>query len=310
MNRYIIVVMMVATFAGCSEILYETDISNEEVCIFAPTDMAELSNTNVSFSWCEIEGATGYRLQIAKPSFTNATEIVLDTIISNTEFSKTLLPDSYQWRVKAQNAVYETSYTTSAFTLVDNTDFTQINVHLEAPIDNFITNQVTQNLTWTAVNGATDYRIQVWQPDTNGILVTDEISNSNQKDITFNEGSFVWRVRAQNATANTQYSQRTILVDTTVPNTPTLQTPADATTVPAGSITFTWERVLIDGSEELDSLYIYNDAALTNLFSKEEVMNNTYSIDLAANTYYWRMKSFDRAGNESDFSSTFSLILN
>ena len=309
MKKIIIFLPILAIFYGCREIINETDISREVVCVYAPVNMAELTGTDVNFSWCEIEGATSYNLQIARPGFTDAVEIVLDTIISTHSFTKTFLPDDYEWRVKAQNSVYETDYTTCAFTLSDNGDFIQSMVYLESPEDNLITNQAVQNLIWTAVNNATDYRVQVWEPDTDGALVFDEICYANNMEITFNDGSFVWRVRAQNATSNAQYSQRSIMVDITAPNTPTLLTPADETTTTAGSIVFTWERDLIEGSEEIDSLYIFTDVSLTNLFLKEEVSNNTYTTDMTAGTYYWRMKSFDRAGNESDYSSTFSLIL-
>ncbi len=310
MKKYFLLILIFTLFA-CEEIIYEKDISNDSVVIIAPANNANLTNTSVNFSWQAIEGANKYQLQIAEPHFTNATQIVLDTTISNLIFTKELPNIHYQFRVKAQNSAYETAYSTNSFSINTTDNFANNVILLQTPLDNTITNQAEQSLTWMAVNEATDYRIQVWQPDTNGTLVIDEISSSNQKDITFNDGNFIWQVRAQNPTANTQYSQRNILIDTTPPNTPILATPTDNENLTDTNVVFTWQRNALAGSIETDKIYIYDDVNLTNLVHENTVGNNTYSYTLTSgNTYYWNMKTFDEAGNESDVSSTFSFSIN
>lgn len=309
MKKYLIVTLLICI--SCEEIINEQDISDDIVTILAPTENANLTSNTINFSWETVEGATAYHLQIAEPNFNNATQIVLDTMISILNYTKELPNTNYQWRIKGKNSAYETVYTTNGFNISTSDDFSGNTVVLQNPEDGLITNQTTQSLNWEAIEDATDYRIQIWQPDLSGTLITDLTSETNQKNITFNEGGFTWQVRAQNETANTAYSLRSILVDTTIPNTPTLLTPNDNETLTETNVNFTWQRNELAGSNESDKIFIYSDLNLTTLLHENTVENNTYDYTLTVgSTYYWIMKSFDEAGNESLVSDTFSFTIN
>ena len=104
---------------SCSEVIEVKDISNDLVVILAPVDNSNLQSTTVNFSWEALDFADTYKLQIAKPDFDNAQTIVEDTIISVTEFSKTLEAYNYQWRIKAINSAYETAYSTQNLSIED-----------------------------------------------------------------------------------------------------------------------------------------------------------------------------------------------
>ncbi|WP_299334926.1 hypothetical protein [uncultured Psychroserpens sp.] len=119
MSKKIWIILLVFAVFNCEELIEVEDISNETVTILAPSNNLVIDNTNINFSWQPLDFADEYQLQIASPNFDNAEEIVEDTLISNTNFSKILATGDYQWRVKATNFAYETLYTTQNLTIED-----------------------------------------------------------------------------------------------------------------------------------------------------------------------------------------------
>lgn len=295
------------TLISCEEILLETDISKSEVQLVAPANNSNFNSTGVTFTWESVADATKYRLQIAKPNFENPTQIVLDTIVTSTYFTQQLAIADYEWRVRAQNSAYETNYTSRSFSVVSNDDFQNNTVVLNAPANNLITKTPLQSLSWQSIIGATNYQLQVY--DSNNTIKLDETLTTTSYDYTFPEGSYSWRVRATNGEKQTLYTSRTILVDKTAPNTPTLISPANASTTSTTSINFQWNRTAISGSAEKDSIYVYTESALTNLNFKDKG-TSPYNKTLTIGTYYWFVKSFDDAGNESARSTVFNFTIN
>lgn len=294
---------------SCEEILLEDDISDEEVFLTAPANNAQFFSTGVSFSWEGPGGGASYRLQVARPNFTNPMEIVLDTVLDAESFGYQLNIGDYEWRVKALNTGYETPYKSRFFTIVSNEDFQNNTVSLISPQNNLITLNGNQNLSWQAVIGATEYQVQVYEGST---IFSDQTISGTTFDYNFPEGSFQWRVRASNGSQQTLYSSRSILVDSTNPNTPTLISPGNATSLPAEDIEFQWSRQSVAGSTESDSIYVYHDSALSNLVFKDLADDNPYSTTTffdGGTTYYWFMKAFDEAGNVSGQSTVFSFTV-
>jgi hypothetical protein len=95
------------------------DIGSDEVVLLAPADNLVFSTTDtINLSWETVLNAENYTLQIATPNFENVTEIIENEILSTTSFSVSNLgAQDYEWRVKAQNSVYETNYTTQGFSV-------------------------------------------------------------------------------------------------------------------------------------------------------------------------------------------------
>lgn len=295
---------------ACDDVIFEEDISESFVNILGPTNNATVITGTISFNWEPVSDADNYQLQIAAPNFANAIQIVLDSTITKTSFSQQLLPNSYEWRVRAKNSAFETSYFTNALTVTEVENFKDKQVVLVSPNDNLISNQNVQTLSWQSVEGATEYRIQIWQPDINGTLLNDEVINSTNLTFTFTDNNFTWQVRGQNDTQNTLFFSRKLLIDTVKPNTPSLLTPSDNSTGSSGKISFTWDRESVAGSAETDSIYVYNNSELTNLIFKGKGQNLQFEKDLETDSYYWFVKSFDQAGNKSSNSSTFNFTLN
>lgn len=306
MYRFLLGILLI-TFASCEEILLETNISKEEVQLIAPANNTNFSSTGVSFTWESVPDATKYRLQIAKPNFENPTQIVLDTLVSTTSFTQQLAIGTYEWRVKALNSAYGTNYTSRFFSIANNDDFQNNTVVLSTPANNLITKTDLQNLSWQAIIGATNYQLQIY--DSSNTIKLDQTLTETSYSYTFPEGSYSWRVRATNGEKQTLYTSRTILVDKTVPNTPTLVNPVNASTTSNTTISFQWNRTAIAGSVEKDSIYIYTNSALTALQLKAEA-TSPYSSTLTTGTYYWVVKAFDAADNISAKSTMFSFTIN
>ena len=306
--KYVFGFLILIAFIACEEVLMEDDISDETVVLLAPADNAQFFSTSVTLTWEPVQYATKYRLQIAKPNFATATEIVLDTELNTSSFTQQLNIGEYEWRVKAMNSAYETNYVARKLTVVSNDDFESNVVVLNNPINDLKSNSVNQTLSWNAVIGATSYQLQIF--DNASTLLVDQTLATTSYLHTFAEGSFTWKVRASNETDTTLYTSRTILIDTTLPNVPTLTAPTNVSTTTSTNVSFNWNRTPISGSQEFDSLYVYSNVALTNLVLKKRVTNPHSETILDNGTYYWRMKSFDEAGNVSAVSSTFSFTKN
>ncbi|WP_136667689.1 hypothetical protein [Flavobacterium sp. H122] len=309
MKKFILIAFSIISLMcfSCEEILLEDDISKEEVVLVAPQNNEQFNSTSITFTWEPVQYAKKYRLQIAKPNFTSPTQIVLDTEITVTNQIVQLPVGSYEWRVQAISGNTTTAYQTRSIVVLSNQNFQDNTVVLSSPANNFNTNITAQNLSWESVIGATGYTFQVF--NSNNVIITTQNITGTSTSFTFPEGSFTWRVRATNGNQNTLFSSNNIIVDVTAPNVPTLVAPSNATVTNDTSVNFQWSRTPIAGSIESDKIYIFKDAALTNLFSETQT-SSPYSVTLPVGTYYWYVKSFDIAGNQSVKSNVYSLTIN
>ena len=119
---------------SCDDIIEVEDISDKEVIVLAPSNQVILNTTDVIFTWEALEDAETYHLQIATPTsvsifglkdiaksclttFENAQQIVHDSMLVGTRFSTTLDFKGYEWRVRAENSGYTTSYKVNSFSI-------------------------------------------------------------------------------------------------------------------------------------------------------------------------------------------------
>ncbi len=302
---YFILSTGLLTLTGCEEVIFEQDISGDSVSLVAPLDGTQVTGTNVQFNWRSVEGASSYEVQVATPDFANASQIVASTVTDSTFFQAQLAINTYEWRVKALNSGYETTYSAAGFSVVDVTDFSNNVVVLLSPQENAISNEDQLTFQWEAIEGATQYRIQLLE----GQVVQNEQTTAGTSFLlTPPEGEIQWQVRAENDTQSTLYTTRSALIDRTDPNVPAPVSPVDEAVLTSQDVSFSWTRETIAGSVEFDSLYVYRDLALTDLVLKEEVQS-PFETTLSNDTYYWLLKAFDEAGNESNDSTVFSFTV-
>ncbi len=309
MKKYITYsIFLILPFLSCEEAFIEEDLSDDIIAIIAPRDGSEIEDASINFSWEGVDQATSYRLQIARPNFENAAQIVEDTIITTTNFNTSLTKNTYEWRIRAQNSGSATAYVLAGFSVIEPTDFSSRQVLLESPANDLITNDAAITLEWQVVPDANSYRVQLL--DGSNAVIQEETLNGTSIELTFPEGTTQWQVRAENATQNTLYTTRSLTIDTMEPNVPTITAPANDATLTDTAVSFTWTREAVTGSTEFDSIYIFEDQAMTQLATKDRVTSPSEITLDASKTYYWFLKAFDEASNESDASATLRFTIN
>lgn len=95
------------------------NISASEIILLSPANGITFNTTDtLNFSWEAIDDAEEYVLQIVTPDFDNTTETIESLTLTETSFSKSnLSAGDYEWRVKAQNADFETEYIIQSFVI-------------------------------------------------------------------------------------------------------------------------------------------------------------------------------------------------
>lgn len=290
--------LLLMSFFGCKEVIFEEDLSKSIIKIIAPAEGTTVETKTVNFNWEPLENTTSYHLQIAKPNFNTAVQIVMDTLVKeSTSFSTSLGISEYEWRVKGKNSGSETNYVSAKFKIAEPVDFTKREVVLTFPSINYATPLNKIEFKWETVNEATTYNIQLLDKDNN--IISEEKVNTISKEFeNIPETITKWQVIAENTTGEkTATFFRSIIIDRTAPNKPTNYT----NTITDKTVKFTWTRVAIAGSDEYDVLSISKDAALSSVdVKKEDITTFGYEhtfTDTVLTKYYWRIDSYDKAGN-------------
>ena len=307
-----IILTATCLFSSCDAII-EPSISKKAVQPEVPTDQYQSTNYTVGFWWDEVDNALGYHLQVVTPTFASPGSLVLDTIIKKNTFSFNFNPGNYQWRVLAQNGSSQTVYTSPRSFTVVATSIKQQAVQLVAPANNLLTNQGNIVFQWNSLYGATKYQLEI---DTNN-FVNESAVIFNQtipgQNISFSfpkDQVYQWRVRAQNDTAQAQWSAVNLVTyDHTPPVQVTLSSPNDGVTVTL-PVALQWNTV---ATAVKYKLYVYQSDGVTLYNQNFPVLLNTnsYSFNLgkSGDKLYWAITALDAAGNESQLSVQRSFVL-
>ncbi|TAI48498.1 hypothetical protein [Flagellimonas allohymeniacidonis] len=216
-------------------------------------------------------------------------------------------------------------FLTACEDILEEVDLSDRQVAIFAPLDSTVVNSNTVNFNWDRVEDATAYRFQLAAPsfvDTQQLVLDSifevdtlgRVSTQIQQELV--NGNYEWRIRAQNSGFETPYTSSTFTVngdenvDLDPPNTPQLIAPLNGASQDEATVNFSWTREDVPGTAERDSIYFFSDAGLQNLVGKDIGANKAYAANFASGTFYWFVKAFDAAGNESDDSSTFSFTVN
>jgi len=290
--------------------------------LVSPPNHATNIPTTTSVVWSQVTGATQYTVQV---SLNNTFQsIVVNQDVTNPYYA---IPygvlsgqTQYFWRVLATNAGGSGNWSSVW-------DFTTGLAAPAAPLLLYPTNHnigtpLSFTFSWTAVPGATSYRIQVsTNPNFTSTLINQVTGNQTQYTIGFgilqNNTTYYWRVNATNAGGTGAWSD--VFDFTTLqsaPPPPSLIYPANnATTIPL-TPTMQWSAVSSASSYRIQ-------IALNNNFNPvvldQTTPNNSFTVPsgfLIGNTnYYWRVASINAGGQGTYsaawmFTTTQSLNLN
>jgi len=315
----IVMSLLFSTVFSCDDIV-EEDLTNDSVTTIAPTTGQVITSNTVLFQWDGLDGADDYKLQIENDN----NVIVLDSLTANTNLEYPLEPGLYKWRVRGENFAYQTAYTFPVdFVVEASNDLTNQNIFLNTPTNNFYTNTPAGILTtWSAISTADSYTFELEKllsGNTTTAYQEPGITNTSHTIISsfLNEDAeYVWKVKAINnsTVTETEFSNRSIFLDTTLPNTAILVSPANNSNALVDTeVVFTWDTGTDPGivnAPLTNILEIATNTAFTNA-DTYNVSSNSQSITfIVAGNYYWRVKTNDDAGNQGVVSTTNTIVVN
>ncbi|MGM9475201.1 hypothetical protein ACS5PU_02180 [Pedobacter sp. GSP4] len=304
MQNKILLIGLMTLVMGCSEFI-EPSISDRGIEVLAPANRLESNSYQQTFWWNPVADALYYRLQVVSPHFDSVARLVLDTLINKDKFTYTLDPGKYEWRVRAENGSSTGMYANRMLTIYPSTLSDQI-LQLSLPATGMAVSRPQVRFEWLKLFGAANYRLQVdrnnFQDEKNMDLNITTENLSFLHTLTA-EGSYQFRVRAENPSQNSKWSTvRTIVFDTTGPEKPQLSTPLNKQAVTA-PVRLVWNKI---SDAEKYEVWVYKSDGETPYSSAypKSVTATEISFDGGnpGETVTWRVRGFDRAGNMGTFS--------
>ncbi|MFS4493182.1 hypothetical protein [Maribacter sp. 2308TA10-17] len=207
--------LILGGITACDDIIEVPEINEQEITVLAPLEGTILTDNTVSFNWNALEDARGYKVEVAQPNFSNAAQIVLDSLfvedslgLLGTKVQKTLLNGNYQWRVKGLNGGIETPFTTNSFTVNgdENIDLVAPNTPtLVAPTDGTAQDETSVSFSWSRedVPGTAERdSIYIYSDETLQTLELKGLGANKAFDTTLNSNTYYWLVQAFDAGGN------------------------------------------------------------------------------------------------------------
>jgi hypothetical protein len=299
-------------FFSCDDII-EPSIAKKQVLPEAPADQYQSTSYTINFWWDPVDHALTYHLQVVTPNFAAPGSLVLDTVVTANKFAYNLNPGNYQWRVMAANGSSQTAYSTPKSFTVVSSSIKQQTIQLASPANNYITNQSSVTFQWGNLYGATQYRLEI---DTNNfvtesMVVSNQVLTGQQGNFTFPKDQvYQWRVRAENDTAQSQWSAVNLITyDHTPPPAVNLIAPTNGQAVNS-PVSLQWSAA---PTAVKYKVYVLQSDS-TSLFNQSfpvQVSTTSYSFTpgSSGNTIYWKVTALDAAGNESVASALRSFVL-
>ncbi len=291
---------------GCEDFLVP-DISEEPVILIAPTDGGITTSSTLAFWWDPVDRAEYYRLEVVSPGFDAPVNLFVNIEQAENIYETDLPVGQYEWRVFAGNSAYETvsDIYSLSIELDTSNELSTKNIELIYPEENAILNNGNVQFLWKSLSGVSEYDFGVSSPNFDNSSFIIETGSTSLDQYTVNdlpEGEYTWRVRGENDSGVTPYTEGTFSIDLTPPIAPSLISPIDSDTIFALPIELTWAS---ETDILTDSLFIYTDTGLTTpiILTTSSSGSYTFNPPLLNQDYYWYVKSIDMAGNESSPSS-------
>ena len=258
------------------------------------------ATTNLLVDWTDVTGASKYEIQVST-DISFSTFIVKDTVIVSRYFLNSLSNfKEYFTRVKALS-----NYTQSSWTPTHKFSTIVGKVSLVSPTNNSIAKDTADNLSWTVVQGKTDYQVQIAKDENFSTIILDQ--NINPEQLNYNSLSYFteywWKVRAKDPSGSYGDWSFVRKFQTKV-NKPTLITPANLSNELSFSQILDWSDVI--GADKY-TIQLSDKSDFSNLILNKSitVTQETISSLLPYTKYYWRAvaENSTKKGNWSDVFS-------
>jgi hypothetical protein len=265
------------------------------------------NNSNVIFIWRRSISSdiSFYTLQYCRnSSFSGA-----DSVARIDTFYITALTDTtYYWRVRAVDSASNRSDWSSVWSFEVDAGIPNTPA-LVYPVNGVWFTNMTVIFNWSMVSFNVKSPVQyILEVDTSRVFTNPIVDTTGilYDTLTLTQARYFWRVRAYDLAGNQgAFSGRDSFgVDVTASGIPNLIGPANGSMTNNANITFLWNR----STDNLSGVLRYTlEYARNSGFSNPTdtiVTDTTITLILTDTIYYWRVKSQDRAGNQSSWSST------
>ncbi|MEW5767285.1 MAG: Ig-like domain-containing protein [bacterium] len=294
--------------------------------LITPSDGDYEDTSTPFFSWSGQSDISYYQIQIDQDesfSIPDSDDTLIDATTTLAYYQPTTaLPDmTYWWRVRAVNTSSRLgNWGIPQKVIIDTTVPTAVT--LLSPSNGSYTNEATPAFDWNDPEPELTYTLQV--DNTDSTISSPELEESglsvSQFESTYNWGSGSdttawWRVMATDKAGNTTASEVwTLYIDINAPSAPTLNSPASGTYTSDPTPTFEWYAAADDMSNTSNQTYTLQVAEMATGFTTPvEVITGisgiTYSLSLLDGSYLWRIKAYDAAGNGSNWSAEWLLVI-
>lgn len=302
MKKITVVLFVFSLLLGCAKWVSE-DISKKEITLISPSPNQSDSIQNKTFKWEELKGADKYRLQIVTPRFDSVLNFEVDIKDTALSYSLPLSPGKYEWRVRGENSDFESKWTTRNFFISSTASLSGQTISGISPITGTNSNILAHTFKWNSLLSAEYYSVIIQDNDDQQINIGN--TTSTNYSYTFpSEGKHSVIIQAINSISASISAKVDVLIDTTMPSTPTLLYPV-LDTIFSFPKDFKWENEANEGSVITETLMIASDSLMNNiLFDTTFVKNSPISLDTikAGGKLYWKIDRTDAAGNTNNNS--------
>lgn len=284
--------------------------------LLTPADGACVNTGTPTFDWSDSDG-TPTTCGVTYDFYLDGSAVATGLAASTYTPGAPIADGSHTWKVQAKDGAGNTTFSTQTFTIKIDTQFPTAPTLL-TPADNSCTNNTQPTFDWTDstdnnVCGSVTYTIKidtVTPPVTNA--ATGLATSTYTPPAPLAQNTYYWQVividAATNQTASTIFK---VTVDTTGPATPTNLTPADASFTADTTPTLTW-TVVADPCGVTYEVQVATDAGFaTVVASVTGLTTATWDVSppLTDGTYFWHVRGKDGAGNNGNYSTTTTFIV-
>jgi len=276
---------------------YVENAKLETPAILGPEAGSWHNRLTVTLSWGSVANATAYRVQISRYEDFSVLNVNLTTSATSLNFQA---PENalWYWRVRAEDSQgnYLPSDWNSSNFYVDT--IAPI-ITLLSPSNGTIAKSNVKTLEWASSDNfqIASQRINWIYPNQTKRYVTLSPSIGSY-DIVSDDGRVFWWVTATDNATNTGISEnRTLIIDTRLPQAPELLSPADEEWLLSDVVTLSWENSDPDCK---DALLVIQREGGGYSFNKTLKCTANYSLSFATEGHYtWYVRANDWAGNSA-----------
>jgi len=288
---------------GCSEV-FEPNLSEEKILIFSPSEGEIISNSEVQFNWSEVQDAINYHLQVAKPDFIGPHIIILDTLLTKTQFIDFLSEGEHTMRVRANQINNSSEYSFQSFSVNTTTSLQNIRPYIVYPNNNDTSKHASRIVNWYPVQSCEYYLLKTYENNSGSILRVDTlVAAINSDSLTLpTEGSFLVELTAHRDNLTSLPSNRILVLDNSAPIPSSLSIANSNDTLLTETINIQIVKDQNEISTVSDSIAINY---LSSMISDTIVVQNRQSIQYrlkGEGEIKITIKSTDKAGNSSSWS--------